>query len=222
MGWGCWVSFLILQVPERISASHFWHPTVPAGRNQGMAKAQAAPPGPAMELLEARAWGPTAATEHHCSPCSGAHARGLSSRLCAVWRQRVSRQRQSCVHNSRWPPPSPPRHSSQPRICRASPGCLFDALFLNSSQIFKQHFYQHYMFRRHPGMSRVPELAGPHWAQPCSSVEWPAAHTSSCTAPGKLCRAFSTWWEIQAGYAQCDCLRHPALVMAYLWFNWRG
>lgn len=90
---------------------------------------------------------------------------------CVLWVQRVSRQSLGCVHNSCWPLPSPPRHSSEPEICRASPGCLFDALFLNNSQIFKQLFYQHYMFRRHPGMSRVPGLAGPLRAQPCSSAE---------------------------------------------------
>lgn len=189
MGWGCWHTFPVLQVPESISASHSWHPTVwEPGHGQR-------PGSPSCPTMEAGTWGPTAAMEHHCRPCTGPHAQGLSSRLCALCMQRGSHQSLSCVHNSCWPPPSPPRHSSEPRICRASPGCSFDALFLNNSQIFKQHFCQHCMFRRHAGMSRVPELAGPRGAQPCSSVEWPAAHTSSCTAPGKQHRAFSTQRE---------------------------
>lgn len=109
--------------------------------------------------------------------------------------------------------------SSQPQLRRASPGRSSDALFLNNSQIFKQHFCQHYMFRRHPGMSRVPELAGPHWAQPCSSVEWPAAHT--CTAPGKRRWAFSTparetGWVCTVGLSETPSLGRGLLV---IWFE---
>lgn len=205
--------------PGRRKHFCFHNPTVPAPGSQGVAKPQAAPPAPARDLLEARASRPAAAAQRHCAPLLGTpHARGLSSRLWVLWMQRVSRQRLSCVHNSCWPFPSPPRHLSEPEVCRASPGCLFDALFLNNSQIFKQHFYQHYMFRRHPGMSRVPELAGPHWAQPCSSAEWwsglqltpahakPLASDAELSAPGE--RALVR----QAGNAQCDCLRHQALV----------
>lgn len=158
---------------------------------------------------------------HAALPAQDPPAQGLS-RPWALWMQRVSRQSLTCVHNSCWPPLSPSRHLSEPEICRASPGCLFDALFLNNSQIFKQHFYQHYMFRRHPGMSRVPELAGPHWAQPCSSAELlsglqltpahalPLASGAELSAPRQEGSRETGW----------VCTVWQSETPAWLWFSW--
>lgn len=217
MGWTCWHRFPVLQ-----KAFLLPHPTAPGAGNQGMAKPKV---GQCLLPQPRTCCGP----EHgerpqpraHCAPCSGPPAQGLS-RPWALWMQRVSRQSLTCVHNSCWPPLSPSRHLSEPEICRASPGCLFDALFLNNSQIFKQHFYQHYMFRRHPGMSRVPELAGPHWAQPCSSAELlsglqltpahalPLASGAELSAPRREGSRETGW----------VCTVWLSETPVWLWFSW--
>lgn len=104
---------------------------------------------------------------------------------------------------------------AEAHICRASQGCLFDALFLNNSQIFKQRFYQHYMLRRHPETSRVPELVGPqHCSSTPSGLRLTPAHAST-SEPNKKSFVRQTRYSV----SERPSLSHGVVVICSLGAN---